>query len=110
MSSEVETSLTISVPLLVLVEQFGFGAYNRGSAKRLSSNQKSHRRLLRRTDFLVMSSEVETSLTVVCETQRRPMTKDLPRIQNFIGGEVCEPHSARLLRNNAPATGKTDSH
>ena len=53
-----------------------------------------------------MSSEVETSLTVVCETQRRLMTKDLPRIQNFIGGEFVEPQSGRFLDNIEPATGK----
>src|SRR5439155_15033489 len=74
--------------------------------KRLSSNQKFHRQRIRRTDFLVMSSEVKTSLTVVCETQRRPMTKDLPRIQNFIGGEFVEPQSGRFLDNIEPATGK----
>src|SRR5437660_964407 len=53
-----------------------------------------------------MSSEVETSLTVVCETQRRPMTKDLPRIQNFIDGEFREPRSGKYLDNIEPATGK----
>ena len=53
-----------------------------------------------------MSSEVETSLTVVCEIQRDPMTKDLFQIQNFIGGEFVEPQSGRFLDNIEPATGK----
>ena len=39
-----ETSLTISVPLLVLVEQFPFGAYNLGGAKRIATHQKLRRR------------------------------------------------------------------
>ena len=34
------------------------------------------------------------------------MTKDLPRIQNFIGGEFVEPQSGRFLDNIEPATGK----
>src|SRR5256886_1367449 len=53
-----------------------------------------------------MSSEVETSLTVVCKIQRGPMTKDLLRIQNFIGGEFVEPQAGRFLDNIEPATGK----
>jgi aminomuconate-semialdehyde/2-hydroxymuconate-6-semialdehyde dehydrogenase len=34
------------------------------------------------------------------------MTKDLPRIQNFIGGEFVEPQSGRFLDNIEPATAK----
>jgi len=56
-----------------------------------------------------MSSEVETSLTVVCKIQRGPMTKDLLRIQNFIGGEFVEPQTGRFLDNIEPATGKAYS-
>ncbi|PYL27534.1 MAG: hypothetical protein DMF45_11910, partial [Verrucomicrobia bacterium] len=56
-----------------------------------------------------MSSEVETSLTVVCKIQRGPMTKDLLRIQNFIGGEFIEPQTGRFLDNIEPATGKAYS-
>src|SRR5437868_1188980 len=56
-----------------------------------------------------MSSEVETSLTVDCKIQRGPMTKDLLRIQNFIGGEFIEPQTGRFLDNIEPATGKAYS-
>src|SRR5256714_3045576 len=53
-----------------------------------------------------MSSEVETSLTVVSEIQRYPMTKDLLRIQNFIDGQFVEPVGGKFLDNIEPATGK----
>src|SRR2546423_6165741 len=53
-----------------------------------------------------MSSEVETSLTVVSEIQRYPMTKDPLRIQNFIDGAFREPTSGKYLDNIEPATGK----
>jgi len=37
------------------------------------------------------------------------MTKDLLRIQNFIGGEFVEPQTGRFLDNIEPATGKAYS-
>src|SRR5437899_4166693 len=56
-----------------------------------------------------MSSEVETSLTVVCGIQHDPMTKNPLRIQNFIGGEFVEPQTGKYLDNIEPATGKAYS-
>src|SRR5437870_6779664 len=59
-----------------------------------------------------MSSEnasparTETSLTVACEIERDPMTKDPLRIRNFIDGQFVEPVGGKYLDNIDPATGK----
>src|SRR5205807_1639815 len=59
-----------------------------------------------------MSSEnasparTETSLTVACEIERDPITKDPLRIKNFIDGQFVEPIGGKYLNNIEPATGK----
>src|SRR5438105_9676790 len=51
-------------------------------------------------------ARTETSLTVACEIERDPMTKDPLRIKNFIDGQFVEPVGGKYLDNIEPATGK----
>src|ERR1700736_971034 len=62
-----------------------------------------HRRQIRRADFFVMSSEVETSLDISVESA---MTKTPTRILNFIGGDFVERLGEKYTNNIDPATGK----
>src|SRR5207244_12576187 len=54
-------------------------------------------------------TEGEKSLTLNDTSQRGRKTKDLIRIQNFIGCEFVEPQTGRYLDNIEPATGKAYS-